>query len=99
MNEQDITQSEHKGTSNKDVLLRNCQAARIGGQLTDDLTAALLCSIRPTRRSRRRRRTSPSYGSHPLQRHEAADVVGEVLQSDLHSRSHDADRPHEPAAG
>ena len=41
--------------------------------------------------------TTPSCGSHPLQRHQPADVVGEVLQADFGLRPRDADRPYDPA--
>src|SRR5450830_1359359 len=46
--------------------LRDRQPARIGGQLTDDLTAVRLRCIHPAPRCGRRKRTSPSYCSHPL---------------------------------
>jgi hypothetical protein len=44
-------------------------------------------------------RTTPLCGSHPFQRHQPADVVGEVLQADFGFRPRDADRPHDPATG
>ena len=34
----------------------------------------------------------------PFQRHQAANVVGQVLQADLCARPHDADRSHDPTA-
>ena len=34
----------------------------------------------------------------PFQRHQAANVVGQVLQADLGARPHDADRSHDPTA-
>src|SRR3954451_9545709 len=34
----------------------------------------------------------------PFQRHQAAKVVGQVLQADLGARPHDADRSHDPTA-
>jgi hypothetical protein len=42
-------------------------------------------------------RTTPLCGSHPLQRHKPADVVGKVLQADFSFGAYDADRPHDPA--
>ena len=39
-----------------------------------------------------------SCDGHPVQRHEAAHVVGEVLQADLGARPHDTDRAYDPAA-
>ena len=33
-----------------------------------------------------------------VQRHQAANVVGQVLQADLGARPHDADRSHDPTA-
>ena len=44
------------------------------------------------------RADSASCGGHPVQRHQAPNVVGEVLQADLGARPHDADRAHDPAA-
>jgi hypothetical protein len=41
--------------------------------------------------------TTPLCGSHPIQRHQPADVVGKVLQADFGSRPRDADRPYDPA--
>src|SRR3982075_1906849 len=35
-------------------------------------------------------------GGDPLQRHKAANVVGQVLQANLGARPHDADRAHDP---
>src|SRR5450759_1940641 len=49
-------------------------------------------------RSGRFRRTAPLCGSHPLQRHKPADIVGEILQTDLGFRPHDTDRPYNPTA-
>ena len=40
-------------------------------------------------------RSDRSGSGHPFECHEATDVVDEVLQSNLGSRSHDADRPHD----
>ena len=34
----------------------------------------------------------------PFQRHQAANVVGQVLQADLGARLHDANRSHDPTA-
>ena len=34
----------------------------------------------------------------PFQRHQAANVVGQVLQADLGARPHDANRSHDPTA-
>src|SRR3974377_1578620 len=42
-------------------------------------------------------RTPPLCGSHPFQRHQPADVVGKVLQTDFGFGPRDADRPHDPA--
>jgi hypothetical protein len=42
-------------------------------------------------------RAPPSRGSDPLQNHQPAYVVGEVLQTDLGARPHDADGTHDPA--
>ena len=44
------------------------------------------------------RADSASCRGHPVQRHEAANIVGEVLQADFGARPHDADRAHDPAA-
>src|SRR5205814_9812442 len=44
------------------------------------------------------RADSASCGGHPVQRHQAPNVIGEVLQADLGARPHDADRAHDPAA-
>ena len=41
--------------------------------------------------------TTPLGCSHPFQRHQPADVVGKVLQSDFGFRPRDADRPHDAA--
>src|SRR5204863_6597314 len=41
---------------------------------------------------------SPSCRGEAFQRHQAANVVGQVLQADLGARPHDADRSHDPAA-
>ena len=43
-------------------------------------------------------RIPASCGGDPLQRHKAANVVGQVLQANLRARSHDANRTHDPAA-
>ena len=43
------------------------------------------------------RADSASCRGHPVQRHEAANIVGEVLQADFGARPHDADRAHDPA--
>src|SRR3974377_1017204 len=80
-------------------LLRDRQPVRISGQLTDDLTPARLHRLHLASCLGLKKVTFLSCCGYPLQRHEAADVVHEVLQSDLRSRSNDADRPHEPAAG
>src|SRR6266404_4369940 len=40
--------------------------------------------------------TTPSCGSHALQRDKTADVVGEVLEADFGFRPRDADRPYDP---
>ena len=42
-------------------------------------------------------RADPLCCSHPFQRHQPADVVGEVLQSDFGFRPRDADGPYDPA--
>src|SRR3974390_3708877 len=42
-------------------------------------------------------RTPPLCGSHPFQRHQPADVVRKVLQTDFGFGPRDADRPHDPA--
>jgi hypothetical protein len=44
-------------------------------------------------RSERFRRTAPLCGSHSLQCHKPADVIGEILQTDLGFRSDNTDRP------
>src|ERR1039458_2299949 len=54
--------------------------------------------LRQAPRSGRFRRTAPLCGSHPLQRHKPADIVGEILQADLGFRPHDTDRPYNPTA-
>src|SRR2546423_13079895 len=43
------------------------------------------------------RAASASCRGHPIQRHNAANIVGEVLQADFGARPHDADRAHDPA--
>src|SRR5262245_45681813 len=40
----------------------------------------------------------PSCRGEAFQRHQAANVVGQVLQADLGARPHDADRSHDPTA-
>ena len=52
--------------------------------------------VRPSPLSKRFERTPPSCGGDPLQRHKAANVVGQVLQANLGARPHDADRAHDP---
>src|ERR1700704_6063407 len=42
--------------------------------------------------------TSPSCRGEPFQRHQAANVVGQVLQADLGARPHHANRAHDPTA-
>src|ERR1700741_4000814 len=55
----------------------------------------LLSARRPRRALRA---DSTSCRGHSVQRHEAANVVGEVLQADCGACPHDADRSHDPAA-
>jgi hypothetical protein len=45
----------------------------------------------------RRAHYSSLCDSHPFQRHQPANVLGKVLQSDFGFRPRDADRPHDPA--
>src|SRR5215510_9140374 len=40
----------------------------------------------------------PSFRDEAFQRHQAANVVGQVLQANLGARPHDADRSHDPTA-
>src|SRR6202162_3673775 len=56
-----------------------------------------LCLVRQAPRLGRAGHTTPSCGSHPLQRHQPADVVGKVLQADFSLRPRDADRPYDSA--
>src|SRR5262245_20925565 len=42
-------------------------------------------------------RAPPSCCGHPLERDDAAHVVGQILQADLGARPHDADGAHDPA--
>ena len=63
------------------------------------------CSLARLLRSRGRHdeacaRLAPILGwfTEGQERHEAANVVGEVLQADFGARPHDADRAHDPAA-
>ena len=72
---------------------RDFRLARIGGYFA----TIWFRLIRPT--PLRLGRSPRSCNGHPFERHEAADVVDQVLQSDLGSRSDDADRSHEAAAG
>jgi hypothetical protein len=41
-------------------------------------------------------RTTPSCGSHSLQRDKTADVVSEVLEADFGFRPSNANRPYDP---
>ena len=52
--------------------------------------------LRQAPRSGLFRRIAPLCGSHPLQRHKPADIVGEILQTDLGFRPQDTDRPYNP---
>src|SRR3977135_1234530 len=61
-----------------------------------DVPPARLPYVRPSPLSKRFERTPPSCGGDPLQRHKAANVVGQVLQANLGARPHDADRAHDP---
>jgi hypothetical protein len=70
----------------------------IGAQIEDDLLHSPPRFSARGSRSGRCGQTPPSCGGHPFQRHEAANVVGQVLQADLGARSHNADRAHDPAA-
>src|SRR6516164_6254327 len=84
-----------QGTSN------NAGSTRDGNQ-----GGSIVCSVRfaasaapfylPTRPFQTR--IPASCGGDPLQRHKAANVVGQVLQANLRARSHDANRTHDPAA-
>ena len=56
-----------------------------------------LCFVGQGARLGRAGHTTPLCDSHPFQRHQPADVVGKVLQSDFGFRPRDADRPHDPA--
>ena len=67
---------------------RDFRLARIGGYFATIWFR--LIAQRPIRLGRSPR----SSNGHPFERHEAADVVDQVLQSDLGSRSDDADRSH-----
>ena len=51
----------------------------------------------PGARMERAGHTTPLCGSHPFQRHQPADVVGKVLQTDFGFGPRDADRPYDPA--
>src|SRR6266446_4298440 len=51
----------------------------------------------PMARSRQSGGTLPSRGGAPLQDHEPAYIVGEVLQTDLGPRPYHADGVHDPA--
>ena len=54
--------------------------------------------VRPVALSGHSGRTPPSRGGEPLQDHQPAYVVDEVLQTDLGARPYDADGAHDPAA-
>jgi hypothetical protein len=62
------------------------------GLIAIDVPPARLPFVRPSPLSKRFERTPPSCGGDPLQRHKAANVVGQVLQANLGARPHDADR-------
>ena len=51
----------------------------------------------PMARSGQSGGTPPSRGGDPLQNHQPAYIVGEVLQTDLGPRPYDADGTHDPA--
>src|SRR5258705_5029001 len=53
--------------------------------------------VRPMALSGHSGRTPPSRGGGPLQDHEPAYIVGEVLQTDLGPRPYHADGAHDPA--
>ena len=54
--------------------------------------------VRPMALSGHSGRAPPSRGSDPLQDHQPAYIVSEVLQTDLGPRPYDADGAHDPAA-
>ena len=54
--------------------------------------------VRPVALSGHSGRTPPSRGGDPLEDHQPAYIVDEVLQTDLGARPHDADGAHDPAA-
>src|SRR5215510_11802194 len=86
------------GPSNNAVITRDCEPARIAGDFRGDLTVTQLRCVRLASRSGARQTVATSCDGHPFECHEATDVVDEVLQADLCSRSDDSDRPHDPAA-
>ena len=87
-----------EGPSNNAVIARDCEPARIAGDFRSDLTVTPLRCVRLASRSEARQTVAISCDGHPFECHEATDVVDEVLQADLCSRSDDSDRPHDPAA-
>jgi len=92
--------AEHEyvqGTSNNDDFSSDRSPARRDDDFDSQFVVSKLCFVGQAPRLGRAGHTTPSCGSHPLQRHQPADVVGKVLQSDFGFRPRDADRPHDPA--
>jgi hypothetical protein len=76
-----------------------CEPVRIASYFfRGNLTATQLCGVCLASPSAAPQTGSTSCDGHPFECQEATDVVDEVLQSDLCSRSDDSDRPHDPAA-
>src|SRR5450631_4271656 len=57
----------------------------------------MLHFVRQAPRWGRAGHTTPLCGSHPLQRHEPADITLEILEANLGFRPCNADRPYDPA--
>jgi hypothetical protein len=77
--------------------LEQCSRAQVRVRSCFRLSSGLL--FPPTASVGTLQTTPPSScRGEPFQRHQAADVVGQVLQADLGARPHDANRSHDPTA-
>src|SRR3954466_13567597 len=77
--------------------LEQCSRAQVRVRSCFRLSSGLL--FPPTASVGTLQTTPPSScRGEPFQRHQAADVVGQVRQADLGARPHDANRSHDPTA-
>ena len=76
--------------------LEQCSRAQVRVRSCFRLSSGLL--FPPLLRLEHCRRFTVSCRGEPFQRHQAANVVGQVLQADLDARPHDANRAHDPTA-